>query len=59
MVVPFDQARSRLWKKIPWIAYHHGYTHSELASAMSTPLGTIKSWVRRGLQQLRECLGSA
>ena len=48
-----DERRSVL------LAYHHGYTHSELASALKTPLGTIKSWVRRGLQQLRACLEPA
>ncbi|MDD3761965.1 MAG: sigma-70 family RNA polymerase sigma factor [Nevskiales bacterium] len=39
------------------LAYYEGYTHQELASVMQAPLGTVKSWVRRGLQRLRECLG--
>lgn len=39
------------------MAYVEGYTHSELSSRLSAPLGTVKSWVRRGLLQLRECLG--
>jgi len=38
------------------LAYYEGYTHQELATAMKAPLGTVKSWVRRGLQKLRECL---
>lgn len=38
------------------LAYYEGYTHPELASALKAPLGTVKSWVRRGLSQLRECL---
>lgn len=38
------------------MAYYEGYTHSELASRLKAPLGTVKSWVRRGLQRLRECL---
>lgn len=38
------------------LAYYEGYTHQELAAAMKAPLGTVKSWVRRGLQKLRECL---
>ncbi len=39
------------------LSYYEGYTHQELARRMKAPLGTVKSWVRRGLQQLRECLG--
>jgi len=38
------------------LAYYEGYTHQELAQAMKAPLGTVKSWVRRGLSRLRECL---
>lgn len=38
------------------MAYYEGYSHSELAEFLETPLGTVKSWVRRGLQHLRECL---
>ena len=41
------------------LAYYEGYTHSELAARLKTPLGTIKSWVRRGLIQLRACLEGA
>ena len=38
------------------LAYYEGYTHQELAQAMQAPLGTVKSWVRRGLSRLRDCL---
>jgi len=38
------------------MAYYEGYTHGELARRLGAPLGTVKSWVRRGLQQLRACL---
>lgn len=40
------------------LAFFDGLSHSELASAMHTPLGTTKSWIRRGLVQLRGCLES-
>jgi len=43
-------------RKSVMLAYYEGYTHPELASAMSAPLGTVKSWVRRGLVKLRACL---
>ncbi len=39
------------------LAYYEGYTHQELTEVVGAPLGTVKSWVRRGLQKLRECLG--
>lgn len=41
------------------LAYYEGYTHSELARRLNAPIGTVKSWVRRGLIQLRDCMGTA
>jgi len=41
------------------LAYYEGYTHTELARRLKAPIGTVKSWVRRGLLQLRDCLGAA
>jgi RNA polymerase sigma-70 factor (ECF subfamily) len=38
------------------MAYYEGLTHAELAKRMDAPLGTVKSWVRRGLLKLRESL---
>ncbi|MBV9911363.1 MAG: sigma-70 family RNA polymerase sigma factor, partial [Sinobacteraceae bacterium] len=37
-------------------AFFGGLTYEELATRMQAPLGSIKSWVRRGLIQLRACL---
>jgi len=37
-------------------AFFDGLTYEELATAIGAPLGSIKSWIRRGLTQLRECL---
>ena len=39
------------------MAYVAGYTHGEIAGVLRVPLGTAKSWIRRGLAALRECLG--
>jgi len=36
--------------------HFHGFTGNELADRYDVPLGTIKSRVRRGLQNLRQCL---
>ncbi|NNC24102.1 sigma-70 family RNA polymerase sigma factor [Salinisphaera sp. USBA-960] len=38
------------------LAYYQGLTHQELAERMNAPLGTVKSWVRRGLARLQACL---
>ena len=38
------------------LAYYGGLTHEELAARLEAPLGTVKSWVRRGLLQLKDCL---
>lgn len=37
-------------------AFFDGVTYAELAERQDVPLGTMKSWVRRGLARLRECL---
>jgi RNA polymerase sigma-70 factor (ECF subfamily) len=37
-------------------AFMNGLTYEELAKATDVPLGTMKSWIRRGLAKLRACL---
>lgn len=37
-------------------AFFDGLSYPELAERTSVPLGTMKSWIRRGLQQLKACL---
>ena len=39
------------------LAFFEGLSHSELAQKIDVPLGTMKSWIRRGLSGLRVCLG--
>lgn len=44
-------------RKAILLGYYYGMSHEEMASHLHTPLGTVKSWVRRGLLQLKECCG--
>lgn len=37
-------------------AFFEGATYDELAKRENVPLGTMKSWIRRGLLRLRSCL---
>lgn len=41
------------------LAYYQGLSHNEVAEQLGQPLGTVKSWVRRGLQGLKNCLERA
>jgi RNA polymerase sigma-70 factor (ECF subfamily) len=40
------------------LAYVEGLSHGELAAHLRKPLGTVKSWVRRGMANLRQCVES-
>lgn len=39
------------------LAYYQGLSHAEVAQHLAQPLGTVKSWVRRALVALKDCLG--
>jgi RNA polymerase sigma-70 factor (ECF subfamily) len=47
------EARQR---EVVSLAYLRDLSHSELAHRLQLPLGTVKSWIRRGLEQLRGCM---
>lgn len=44
-------------REVVSLAYLRDLSHSELAEQLRLPLGTVKTWIRRGLEQLRGCMG--
>jgi len=45
-------------RRLVVLAFVEGLSHSELAERLRVPLGTVKSWIRRSLLSLRECLAT-
>lgn len=43
-------------REVVSLAYLRDLTHSELSEQLKLPLGTVKTWIRRGLDQLRACM---
>ena len=41
-----------------YLAYFNGCSHQEVVKHLNNPLGTVKSWIRRGLTSLQSCLTS-
>ncbi len=40
------------------LAYYQGLSHAEVAAQMGAPLGSVKAWIRRGLDKLKSCLAA-
>ena len=40
------------------LAFVGGNSHEDISRLTGNPLGTVKSWIRRGLQSLRKCMES-
>ena len=43
-------------REVVSLAYLRDLSHSELSTQLRLPLGTVKTWIRRGLDQLRLCM---
>lgn len=44
------------YRKVILLSYFRGYTHVELAEILDLPIGTVKSWMKRGLAELRKAM---
>ena len=40
------------------LAYYQGMSHTEVAEQMDAPLGSVKAWIRRGLEKFKGCLAA-
>lgn len=56
-VVHCVQALSAEQQQCVALAYYQGLSHAEVAQHLAQPLGTVKSWMRRALIALKDCLG--
>jgi RNA polymerase sigma-70 factor (ECF subfamily) len=43
-------------RQVVLLAYHYGMTREEIARATDRPIATVKTWLRRSLGQLKDCL---
>jgi RNA polymerase sigma-70 factor (ECF subfamily) len=44
-------------QKLVLLAYYNGWSREQLAEKFDTPLNTVKTWLRRSMIEIRECLG--
>jgi RNA polymerase sigma-70 factor (ECF subfamily) len=44
-------------KEILLLAYYGGLTREQIATRVGRPVATVKTWLRRSLAQLKDCLG--
>jgi RNA polymerase sigma-70 factor (ECF subfamily) len=44
-------------QRLVLLAYYNGWSREQLAAKLDAPVSTIKTWLRRSLLEIRECLG--
>ncbi|HEY5064069.1 MAG TPA: sigma-70 family RNA polymerase sigma factor [Xanthobacteraceae bacterium] len=44
-------------QRIVLLAYYSGWSREQLAQKLDIPVNTIKTWLRRSLLEIRECMG--
>ncbi|MGB7035089.1 MAG: sigma-70 family RNA polymerase sigma factor [Xanthobacteraceae bacterium] len=45
-------------QRIVLLAYYSGWSRDQLAQKLDIPVNTIKTWLRRSLLEIRECMGA-
>ena len=45
-------------RRLVLLAYYSGWTRAQLADQFGAPVNSVKTWLRRALAEIRECLGS-
>lgn len=46
-------------QRLVLLAYYNGWSREQLAAQFKTPVNTVKTWLRRSLIEIRQCLGLA
>lgn len=44
-------------QRLVLLAYYNGWSREQLAAKFDTPVNTVKTWLRRSMLEIRECLG--
>jgi RNA polymerase sigma-70 factor (ECF subfamily) len=44
-------------QKLVLLAYYNGWSREQLAEQFAAPVNTVKTWLRRSMMDIRECLG--
>jgi RNA polymerase sigma-70 factor (ECF subfamily) len=44
-------------QKLVLLAYYNGWSRDQLAAKFETPVNTVKTWLRRSMMDVRQCLG--
>jgi len=47
---------SSMQQRSVMLAYYYGYSREEVSLKLNSPVSTVKSWLRRGLKRLEQCL---
>ena len=44
-------------QKLVLLAYYNGWSREQLATKFEAPVNTVKTWLRRSMMDIRQCLG--